>query len=82
MARGAGPGGKPTGTYAYFRYTLSEKIRESVVRVVLVHGQSAREIFNGKKKGGQEVGMLVRLSGRTVARIYLDGKLSEERVLQ
>ena len=82
VARGAGPGAKPTGTYAYFRYTLSKKIRESVVRVVLVHDQNAREIFNGKKKGGQEVGMLVRFSGKTVARIYLDGKLSEERVLQ
>ena len=82
VAKGAEAEAKPTGTYAYFRYKLSEDAKESMVRVVLVHDRESREIFNGRKKGGQEVGLLVRLKGKTVARVYLEGKLTEERVLQ
>ena len=82
VAKGAEAEAKPTGTYAYFRYKLPEDAKEIMVRVVLVHDRESREIFNGRKKGGQEVGLLVRLKGETVARVYLDGKLTEERVLQ
>ena len=79
VAKGAEAEAKPTGTYAYFRYKLSEDAKESMVRVVLVHDRESREIFNGRKKGGQEVGLLVRLKGKTVARVYLEGKLTERK---
>ena len=82
VARDSSSDSKPTGTYAFFRYRLSEGSGEKTVRIVLVHDQDAREVFRGKKKAGEEVGLLVKLSGKTLARIYLDGKLAEERVLQ
>jgi serine/threonine-protein kinase len=82
VARGSKTGASPTGAYAFFRYQVSEALGEKMVRIVLVNEQETREIFRGRKKGGQEVGLLVKLRGKTTARIYLDGKLTEERVLQ
>lgn len=82
VARGPDSETKAAGTYAFFRYRLLEGTGERTVRVVLVHEKDTREVFRGKKRGGEEVGLLVRLSGRTVARVYLDDKLVEEKVLQ
>lgn len=82
VAKGATTEANPNGTYAYFRYKLPGNVQESMVRVVLLHEKESREIFHGRKKGRQEVGLLVRLRGDTIVRVYLDGKLTEERVLQ
>lgn len=82
VTKGAATEANPNGTYAYFRYKLPGDIRESLVRVVLLNEKESREIFHGRKKGRQEVGLLVRLKGKTFVRVYLDGKLTEERILQ
>jgi beta-lactam-binding protein with PASTA domain len=68
-----------TGKYVYLRYRLPEDRGETAVRVVVVQGGSPRDVFKGTKRGGEEVGALIRAEGPTKAQVYLDGKLVEEK---
>ncbi len=66
-------------TYSYMDYTVPDGEQARMVRIVVETATSGAQVFEGMEQPGETVSLLVRVEGDTVARIYLDDKLVEER---
>ena len=75
-------GGEEGGTYSYLDYTVPVGGAARVVKIFVETATSRAQVFEGMEEPGATVSLLVRVEGDTVARIYLDNKLVEERRLR
>lgn len=66
-------------TYRYLDYTVPDGADLRMIRIVVETATSHTQVFDGMEESGATVSLLVRVEGDTVARIYLDDKLAEER---
>jgi len=69
-------------TYRYLDYTMPDGQEARRVRIVVETATSRAQVFDGMEMPGATVSLLVRVEGDTVARIYLEDKLVEERRLK
>ncbi len=68
-----------TGTFAMFNYRVPQGGGASKVKIVVENESEAREVFNAVKEAGAQVQIMVRIEGETVARVYLNGELVQEK---
>lgn len=68
------------GAFSLLYYKVPPGMGKRRVRIVLEEGGRLQEIYNRLEEPGADVGVMVRAEGKTRARIYLDGRLVEERI--
>lgn len=79
LSRPVVPDEEQGDTYSYLDYTVPVGDDPRMVRIFVETATSRAQVFEGMEEPGSVVSLLVRVEGDTVARIYLDDKLVEER---
>jgi serine/threonine-protein kinase len=67
------------GTFTLFQHRLPRGAGQRRVQVVIANAEEKRQVFDEIRQAGAEVRLLVKVQGETVARIYYDGVLVEEK---
>lgn len=67
------------GTFALLYYQVPSGMPPSQLVVTVQNKWGEREIFNDQKGGGEDIRLLVTVEGETVSRVYLNGKLVQQR---
>jgi beta-lactam-binding protein with PASTA domain len=70
------------GTFALFQHRLPAGSGQHRVQVVIANAEENRQIFDEVRDAGAEVRLLVKVKGETIARVYYDGVLVEERRIE
>jgi eukaryotic-like serine/threonine-protein kinase len=67
------------GTFTLFQHRVPGGPGPRRVQIVVVNADEQRQVFDEVRQSGGEVRVLVRVKGETIARVYYDGVLVEER---
>ena len=70
------------GTFTLFQHKLLAGTGPRRVQVIVSNADERRQIFDQVREGGGEVRVLVRVKGETLARVYYDGVLVEEKRIE
>jgi beta-lactam-binding protein with PASTA domain len=70
------------GTFTLFQHRLPSGAGQRRVQVVITNAEATQHIFDEVREAGAEVRLLVKVKGETVAKIYYDGVLVEERRIE
>lgn len=70
------------GTFALFLHRLPLGAGQRRVQVVISNEEEKRQVFDETRDSGAEVRLLVKVQGETIARVYYDGVLVEERRIE
>jgi serine/threonine-protein kinase len=70
------------GTFALFQHRIPPGMGPRRVQVVITNADEQRQIFDAIRDPGAEVRLLVRVKGETVAHVYYDGVLVEEKRIE
>ncbi|MBI3128379.1 MAG: PASTA domain-containing protein [Candidatus Tectomicrobia bacterium] len=76
VARG---GDQITGNFSVLRYRVPSGRPAQKLRIELETGGEKREVLSREVNAGEEIQIMIPSTGRTWARIYLDGQLMEEQ---
>lgn len=70
------------GTFTLFQYRLPDGSGPRRVQIVIASSEETRQVFDQVREPGSEVRLLVKITEGTIAKVYHDGVLVEERRLQ
>jgi beta-lactam-binding protein with PASTA domain len=70
------------GTFTLFQHRLPRGAGQRRVQVVITNAEENRQVFDEIREAGAEVRLLVKVQGETVAKVYYDGVLVEERPIE
>jgi beta-lactam-binding protein with PASTA domain len=70
------------GTFTLFQHTILAGAGPRRVQIVVSNADERRQIFDQVREGGGEVRVLVKVKGETLARVYYDGILIEEKRIE
>jgi serine/threonine-protein kinase len=70
------------GTFTLFQHRLPVGEGQRRVQVVITNAEEKRQVLDEVREAGAEVRLLVKVKGETVARVYYDGVLIEERRIE
>jgi hypothetical protein len=70
------------GTFAFFQHRLPIGAGSRRVQVVISNVEEKRQVFDEMREAGAEVRLLVKVKGDTIARVYYDGVLVEEKRIE
>lgn len=65
-----------------FTYTIPQEEREVEVRIKARNSQGEFEVYKGKHRGGERIEIPMNIQSTTRARIYLNDRLKQERVIE
>jgi serine/threonine-protein kinase len=70
------------GTFTLFQHRVPGGPGPRRVQIVVANADEKRQVFDEVRQSGGEVRVLVRVKGETIARVYYDGVLVEERRIE
>jgi eukaryotic-like serine/threonine-protein kinase len=70
------------GTFTLFQHRVSAGAGPRRVQIIVANADEQRQVFDQVRESGGEVRVLVRVKGQTVAKVYYDGVLVEERRIE
>lgn len=70
------------GTFALFQHRVPAGTGQRRVQVVVTNAEERRQVFDEVRDSGAEVRLLVKVKGETIARVYYDGVLVEEKRIE
>jgi beta-lactam-binding protein with PASTA domain len=70
------------GTFALFQHRMPAGSGQRRVQVVVTNAEEKRQVFDEIRDSGAEVRLLVKVKGETIARVYYDGVLVEEKRIE
>lgn len=79
ISKAPGPDKSKEGTYQLLYYKTPKEIGMVRVRILLENDREVREIYNHKEMGGKDIKLLIKVDENTMAKIYLNDALVEER---
>ena len=70
------------GTFTLFQHRVQEGTGERRVQIVVSNADERRQVFDQVREPGGEIRVLVKVKGETVAKVYYDGVLVEEKRIE
>jgi beta-lactam-binding protein with PASTA domain len=70
------------GTFTLFQHRVAEGSGPRRVQIIVANADERRQIFDEVREPGGQVRVLVKVKGETVARVYYDGVLVEEKRIE
>jgi beta-lactam-binding protein with PASTA domain len=70
------------GTFTLFQHRVPAGPKPRRVQIVVANADEQRQVFDQVREAGGEVRVLVKVKGQTVAKVYYDGVLVEERRIE
>ncbi|MBI3327467.1 MAG: PASTA domain-containing protein [Nitrospinae bacterium] len=70
------------GTFTLFQHRIPEGSAPRRIQIVIANEEESRQVFDQVREPGAEVRLLVKVKGDTIAKVYHDGVLVEEKRLQ
>jgi serine/threonine-protein kinase len=70
------------GTFALFQHRMPAGAGPRRVQIVVANADEQRQVFDQMREAGGEVRVLVKVKGQTVAKVYYDGVLVEEKSIE
>jgi serine/threonine-protein kinase len=70
------------GTFTLFQHRVLAGTGPRRVQIVVANAEEQRQVFDQVREAGGEVRILVKVKGQTVAKVYYDGVLMEERPVE
>ncbi len=70
------------GTFTLFQHRIQPGAGTRRVQIVVSNADEQRQVFDQVRESGGEVRVLVKVKGDTVARVYYDGVLMEEKHIE
>jgi serine/threonine-protein kinase len=70
------------GTFTLFQHRIMAGAGPRRVQVIVSNADERRQVFDQMRDSGGEVRVLVRVKGETMARVYYDGLLVEEKRIE
>jgi serine/threonine-protein kinase len=70
------------GTFTLFQHRVLSGTGPRRVQIIVVNADEQRQVFDQVREAGGEVRVLVRVKGQTVAKVYYDGVLIEEKRIE
>jgi len=70
------------GTFTLFQHRVQAGAVERRVQIVISNADERRQVFDQPRQPGSEVRVLVKVKGETVAKVYYDGILVEEKRIE
>jgi beta-lactam-binding protein with PASTA domain len=70
------------GTFTLFQHRVQAGAGPRRVQVIVANADEQRQVFDQVRDSGGEVRVLVKVKGQTVAKVYYDGVLIEEKRIE
>ena len=70
------------GTFTVFQHRVTTGTGPRRVQIVVANAEEQRQVFDQVRESGGEVRILVKVKGQTVAKVYYDGVLVEEKHIE
>jgi beta-lactam-binding protein with PASTA domain len=70
------------GTFTLFQHHVPVGAGPRRVQVIVANADEQRQVFDQVREPGGEVRVLVKVKGQTVAKVYYDGVLVEEKHIE
>jgi len=70
------------GTFTLFQHRVPAGTGPRRVQIIVANADEQRQVFDQVRESGGEVRVLVRVKGQTVAKVYYDGVLVEEKRIE
>lgn len=70
------------GTFTVFQHRIPPGSRPRRIQIVIANAEESRQVFDEVREAGSEVRLVVKVKGETLAKIYYDGTLVEEKRLE
>lgn len=70
------------GTFTLFQHRVQAGAGPRRVQIIVSNADERRQVFDQVRESGGEVRVLVKVKGETVARVYYDGVLMEEKRIE
>jgi eukaryotic-like serine/threonine-protein kinase len=70
------------GTFTLFQHRMPAGAGPRRVQIIVANADEQRQVFDQMRESGGEVRVLVKVKGQTVAKVYYDGVLVEERSIE
>jgi beta-lactam-binding protein with PASTA domain len=70
------------GTFTLFQHRVPAGAGPRRVQIIVANADEQRQVFDQVREAGGEVRVLVKVKGQTVAKVYHDGVLVEERRIE
>jgi beta-lactam-binding protein with PASTA domain len=70
------------GTFTLFQHRVPTGTGPRRIQIVVTNADEQRQVFDQVRESGGEVRLLVKVKGQTVAKVYYDGVLVEEKRLE
>jgi beta-lactam-binding protein with PASTA domain len=70
------------GTFTLFQHRMPAGAGPRRVQIIVANADEQRQVFDQMRESGGEVRVLVKVKGQTVAKVYYDGVLVEEKSIE
>jgi eukaryotic-like serine/threonine-protein kinase len=70
------------GTFTLFQHRVPAGVGPRRVQIIVANADEQRQVFDQMRESGGEVRVLVKVKGLTVAKVYYDGVLVEEKRIE
>jgi serine/threonine-protein kinase len=70
------------GTFILFQHRVPTGTGSRRVQIIVANAEEQRQVFDQVRESGGEVRILVKVKGQTVAKVYYDGVLVEEKQIE
>jgi hypothetical protein len=70
------------GTFTLFQHRVPAGAGPRRVQIIVANADEQRQVFDQMRESGGEVRVLVKVKGQTVAKVYYDGVLVEEKRIE
>jgi hypothetical protein len=70
------------GTFTLFQHNVPAGAGPRRVQIIVSNADEQRQVFDQVRDPGGEVRVLVKVKGQTVAKVYYDGILVEEKRIE
>jgi len=70
------------GTFTVFQHRVPQGSRARRIRIVITNAEESRQVFDEMREAGSEVRLVVKVKGETLAKVYYDGTLVEEKRIE
>jgi eukaryotic-like serine/threonine-protein kinase len=70
------------GTFTLFQHRVPAGAGPRRVQIIVANAEEQRQVFDQLREPGGEVRVLVKVKGQTVAKVYYDGVLVEEKRIE
>ena len=70
------------GTFTLFQHRMAEGSGPRRVQIIVANADERRQVFDEVREPGGDVRVLVKVKGETIARVYYDGVLVEEKRIE